>query len=358
MNPRPTGRRTRPIRTVVVVAVGALVAACGTDDAGESSPGGAVEAEVVRILTYDSYAASDEVIAEVRRKTGIVVEFVEVGDSAAVVARAALRSGQPEADVVVGIDELSLKRARSGGFVENDPGPAADVAFADGLAPTDDGFVPIQRGDVCVNADTEWFENKKTTVPSRFEDLARPEVASLLVVPDPAASSPGLAFLAGAASHLGDGFDAWLTALTEGGVTQAGSWDDAWNTDYSVNGGDRPLVVSYATSPPAEVIFGELPEPRSAVLAATCVRQVEYGAVLAGTPRLEAAQTVLAQLLSTNWQRSLPETNFVLPVVDGVEVPALFAPYAARSEPAVTVDASTFDTDGDVWLAAWADALG
>ncbi len=66
-----------------------------------------------------------------------------------------------------------------------------------------------------------------------------------------------------------------------------------------------PIVMSYASSPPAEVIFSEEPldTAPTGVIEAGCYRQVEYAAILDGTPYPESSGLLIDYMLSVE----LPE---------------------------------------------------
>lgn len=355
-------------RRWMVVAAGvcvATLAACGGDDAegggGETGEGSSPTPRTVRLLTYDSFALPEAAAAAFEERTGATIEVVATGDSGTMLTGALLSAGDPEADVIFGIDNTSATRALSEDLLDPiDPAGLDRVPeqyLLDGEGR--DRLVPIDTGDVCMNVDAEWFAQQGIAAPTSLEQLAEPTYRDLLVVSSPVTSSPGLAFLVGTVDRYGeDGWTAYWERLRENGVRVRPSWDDAYYTDYTVSGGDRPIVLSYASSPPAEVIFseGERTEPASTVMLDSCTLQVEYAGVLTGTEQPELAAELVEFMLSDDWQQELPLANFVFPVTD-VELPEEFAAWATRAEDPMGLPADVVDEGRDRWIEAWRNIM-
>lgn len=338
-----------------------LAVACGSAEDSADRPDSPTAAETVRLLTYDSFALDDDVAAAFTEATGARIEVVPAGDSGAMLAGALLRAGEPEADVIFGIDNTTLDKAVDGGLLEVFSPPAAQDLDPALIAPGAGAemLTPIDTSEVCVNVDSGWFADADLDPPVDFEDLTSEAFKDLLVVQNPVNSSPGLAFMLGSVEVFGD--DGWLDywrALKRNGVRVAPSWDDAYYNDYTVNGGDRPLVLSYASSPPAEVVFSEgaRTEPASTVATGTCVTQVEYAGVLAGAENPEAARDLVEFMLSDPWQEAVALSNFVYPVTD-VELPEEFRRWAPRPEDPVVLDAAVVSRNLEKWLEQWRSVM-
>ncbi|MFM7062546.1 MAG: thiamine ABC transporter substrate binding subunit, partial [Actinomycetes bacterium] len=262
-------------------------------------------------------------------------------------------------DVLFGVDNLSAATAlKNDLLVPVAPGRLSTVPARYRLeGPAGERLVPVDAGDVCVNVDAAWFAARGIDPPATLEDLTRPQFKDLLVLPSPVTSSPGLALLAGTVGRFGEdaAFDGFWTRLRANGVRVRPSWDDAYFTDYTVSGGDRPLVLSYATSPPAEVLLGEgaRTEPQSTVLVDSCAAQVEYAGVLRGAPNPVLARRLVDFMLSPEWQREVPLANYVLPVVDGVTLPPEFEQWAVRAPSPMSVPADQAAARRDDWLERW-----
>ena len=140
----------------------------------------------------------------------------------------------------------------------------------------------------------------------------KPEYKGLLSVSNPATSSPGLAFLLATIAAKGDGWEDYWSALAANDLRVTASWSDTYYTDFSAPnyGGDYPLVLSYASSPPFEVIDGK---PTTAALLDTCFRQVEYVGVLTGAKHPKAAQKVVDWMLSDSVPSCSPGKHVRVP---------------------------------------------
>ena len=356
----PTARLPR--RLVALAALLALVpllVACGDDDDGA----GGDDRVTLRLLTHDSFVVSDEVLEGFTDRTGIEVELLQGGDAGTVVNQAILTKGAPQADVLFGIDSTLLTRGLDEDLFV--PYEAADLDLVDPALRLDPEHrvTPVDYGDVCLNYDKAWFAERGLAVPDALEDLVDPMYRDLLVVEDAATSSPGLAFLLATVAHFGaDGWQAWWEALRANGVEVADSWDDAYNGSFSggsASQGDRPLVVSYASSPPAEVVYADPPvsEPPTGVIEAGCYRQVEAAGILRGTDHEPEARQLIDFLLSEPFQADVPLSMFVFPVRSGVPLPEVFEQHAARPSQPLELDPAEIDANRDAWIDEWTDLV-
>ncbi len=238
-----------------------LFAACG-DDSGTASTG-TNEPVTITLLTHDSFAVSDGLLDGFTEQTGITVKVLQAGDAGEMVNQAILTKGKPLGDVLFGVDNTFLTRAVDAGIFEPYTSPALGEVSSEFADQTANGAVtPIDFGDVCLNYDKAYFGKHELLPPTSLESLTKPEYKDLLVVENPATSSPGLAFMLGTVDHFGDAgwLDYWKQ-LKANGVEIASGWEDAYYTDFSGSSGKgpKPIVVSYASSPPAEVVFAETP---------------------------------------------------------------------------------------------------
>jgi thiamine transport system substrate-binding protein len=338
-----------PRTLCAALVLAAMVAACGEDDAG-----------TVRVHAHESFALSEEVLAAFTEETGIEVELLLGEDAGSVVNQAVLSRDDPQADVLVGIDTTFLTRGLDEELFEPYE-PAALDGVDDALEVDPEHRVtPIDLGDVCLNYDRAFFEAPGAPpVPTGLADLTDPAYRDLLVVEDPATSSPGLAFLAGTVAELGEGgWEAYWQALRDNGVAVADDWTDAYYGRFSggaTSEGDRPLVVSYASSPPVEVVFADPPidEPPTGVVEGACVRQVEYAGVLAGAEHPEEARAFIDFLLSPEVQADVPLSMYVFPVVDGTPLPEVFQRFAAQPAGSIEVDPFAFGAQREALIERW-----
>jgi thiamine transport system substrate-binding protein len=355
------GRRLR-IGTVALAAL-ALAAACGSSSASSSSasPGSTTSPVTLKIASYDSFAISKETLQKFTDMTGIKVETVLGGDAGDLVNRAILTKGKPEGDVMWGVDNTLLSRAvKAGIFV---PYQATDLDQIDGayrgLVPGHE-VTPVDYGDVCINYDKNWFASKGIAPPMTLADLTKPQYKDLLVVENPATSSPGLAFLLATVAEMGTtGWQTYWSDLRKNGVKVDDGWTEAYSTDFSGSSGKgpRPLVLSYASSPPAEIVYStdnpKPTEPPTGVMTDGCFRQIEFAGILKGTPHEAQAQQLIDFMLSETWQADLPLNMFVFPVREGVTLPDVFTKFAAVPPQPLTLPPNVIEDNRDAWVNEW-----
>ena len=339
-------RRRFPIILVFSLAI---VAGC-------SSPAD----RTVQLLAHDSFVISEQLIADLEDETGITLEIVSGGDAGSMVAGAILASGQPTADVLFGIDNTLLARALDADVFE--PYVAADRSSLEpSLIPDTDAVTPIDFGDVCINIDDRWFAENDIPTPTTLDDLTDPAYRDLLVVQDPGTSSPGLAFLLATIARYGDAWPTYWERLRENGVLVSGSWSDAYSSNFTLSGGDRPLVVSYATSPPAEIVYAEEPKPTTvstSVMVDGCYRQIEYAGILRGSDNTEDAAQVIDWLISADVQADVPLSMFVFPARSGTPLPQVFTDFAAEVPQPLQLEPTRVAASLPDWLAEWGAVMG
>lgn len=360
-NPR-TSRRFG--RAAALGVAGALIfAACGDGDTNNAADTLQPDAEgAVQLVAYDAFVLDDDAAGAFDDEAGREISLLQQGDAGSMTTRAVLSAGNPEGDVLFGVDNTLLTRALDAELFEPLPDDILELVPEEYRVTGKgaDTVVAIDTGQVCVNADTAWFEAENLEIPTTLEDLADERYRGLLVTENAAASSPGLAFLLGTIAHFGEkNWQDYWESLRANEVRIAADWSDAYEAAYSVSGGDRPLVVSYGSSPPAEVVYseGERTEPQSAVIEATCVEQVEYAGVLRGTDRPEAAEDLVAFLLGDEFQRSIPLSNFVFPIRN-VETPEVFEQFAVKASDPLRLDPDEIATKRDRWTEEWRAIAG
>lgn len=328
-----------------------VVAACS--GLAEETP------ESLTLVSHDSFAAgvNEETFAPFTEETGIMVEVSGAGDAGSMVNQAILSKDNPFADVLFGVDDTFLSRALEEEIFA--PHAAAGIeAVPQGLVDPENRVTPIDFGDVCVNYDKEWFETNDAEVPEDLEDLAA--MAELMTVEHPATSSPGLAFLLSTIDEYGEeGWVDYWTRLREGGVNVAADWDTAYYSEFTRYGGESPLVVSYASSPPAEVIFAEEPidTAPTGVVEAGCYRQVEYAGVLAGTPHPEAAGRLVDYMLSVEFQNQIPLSWFVFPVNPDATLPDEFVKHTVIPEEPARLSPGLIAENREAWIDRWVEVM-
>jgi len=339
------------MRRFTAVVISALIVLAGCSQPTE---------QAVRMLTHDSFVLSDQLITQLKEDTGITLEIVSVGDAGSMVAGAILASGNPTGDLLFGVDNTLLARAlEADTFASYESPELANVLPA--LRPGTEAVTPIDYGDVCINIDDRWFAERDVVTPTTLEDLIDPTYEGMLVVQDPATSSPGLAFLLSTIARYGDDWPNYWRALRANDVQVSGSWSDAYFGAFSQAGGDRPLVVSYATSPPAEIVYAEEPKPETvstSVMVDGCLRQIEYAGVLRGAANPEGAKQVIDWLLSAPVQADIPLNMFVFPAREGVALPQVFVDFAADVSDPLQLPPDVVSANLNEWLVTWGEVMG
>ena len=332
----------------------ALLTACDDDDSSDD----AAEPVTVTVLTHDSFALTADLVTQFESESGIDIELVLGGDAGEVVNRAVLSAGNPEGDVLFGVDTTLLSRALDADvFAAYEPDLLGDLQPL--LRDLGEGVVvPVDYGDVCINLDDAWFAEHGVAAPTTLEDLTDPRYDDLLVVQNPATSSPGLAFLLATIVRFGDGWTDYWSDLKANGVKVVNGWTEAYTGEFSggSENGTRPIVVSYASSPPAEIVFAAEPKPErpsTSVMADGCFRQVEFAGVLDGTEHEAEAREVVDWLLSAPVQADVPLSMFVFPARAGVPLPEVFEQWAAQPADPLSMPADEIDEGREDWLDEW-----
>ena len=366
--------RTRPIALLVGAAL--ALAACGTEEtepapeAAESpaetdSPAEEAEDEeappgedvTLRLLTHDSFNVSTEVMEAFETESGINVEVLPSGDAGTTLNQAILTQDSPQGDLLFGVDTTFLSRALDEELFQPYSSPRLDAVDQAYQLDPDHRVTPIDVGDVCLNYDVAWFDDNDVPVPADLEDLTDEAYDGLLAVMNPATSSPGLAFLLATVERFGeDGYLDFWEQLRDNDVVVTDGWSEAYYDQFSAaGGGDRPLVVSYASSPPAEVYYAEeeLDGAPTGVIEASCFRQIEFVGILATTEHPEEAQQLVDFMLSTTFQEDIPLQMFVFPVVDDAELPEVFVEHAELPEDPFQLDPFVIGENRETWIDEW-----
>jgi thiamine transport system substrate-binding protein len=349
----------RPGAAVCVLVLVATACSGGeaTNDPGAPPP------VTVTLLTHDSFDVSTTVVRSFERERGIDLRIVPAGDAGQLVNRAILTAGNPEGDVLFGVDDNLLAQAVDAGVFEPYAAPALDAVDDAYELDESHAVTPIDRGDVCLNVDLGWFAERSLEPPGDIADLTAPAYRGLTVVENPATSTPGLAFLLATVARFGEpGWQAFWQDLRANDALVVDGWEQAYFGEFSGAGGgqgDRPIVVSYATSPVAEVVFAEEPldAAPTAAITKSCYRQVEFAGVLAGTEHAAEAREVIDFLLSRPFQEDVPLRMFVFPVRDDARLPVEFRRWATEPTTPLSLPPEQVAANREGWVRTWTDLM-
>jgi thiamine transport system substrate-binding protein len=337
-------------RVLTATTAFVLLTGCSLGGSTSSAPQGE---RVVTLVTHDSFVAKPETLAEFKKDTGITVKLLASGDAGELTNKLVLTKANPIGDVAFGVDSTFASRALAEGVFAEYASPEATKGAQRYQVDGSNRLHAVDVGDVCLNVDVAGLAGKGVPEPTTYDDLADPKYKDLLVVEDPATSSPGLAFLLGTIDKFGEqGWQGYWAKLKANGVKVVSGWEEAYTQDFSGSSGKgpKPVVVSYASSPSAELDNGT---PRTKAVLDTCYRQVEYAGVLSGAKNAEDAKKVVDFLLSEKFQTDVPEQMYVYPSREGVALPEAWtkaAPLPAKSR---LLAADKVQANREQWVQQW-----
>ena len=328
------------------------------------------ETPVLTVMTHDSFAISAELVSQFETEHQVRLVFVPSGDAGSVLNRAILTKDSPQADMLYGVDNTFLSRALNEDLFEPYASPMLEKIPDEYQLDPANGALPVDYGDVCINYDKAYFASHDLRLPQSLEDLAAPEYGKqggrdgLLVVENPATSSPGLAFLLATVATFGEeGYLQYWQDLKDNGVAVVNDWNTAYYTNFSASSGKgaQPMVVSYASSPAAEVIYASTPlteAPTASITAAgTCFRQIEFVGILKGTKEFELAQAFVDFMLDVDFQEDMPLQMFVYPVNPDAVLPEEFTLYTQTAVSPAELDMAIIDANREKWIQAWTEVM-
>lgn len=323
--------------------------ACSTNSTEEGT---------LTVMTHDSFSISEEVLNTFQNENKVEIQFLKSGDTGTAVNKAILAKNQPLADIFYGIDNTFLSRALEEEIFETYQSPIL-VDIPDEFE-LDQNFtaLPVDFGDVCLNYDIDYFIDNDIEPPKNLDDLLNPQYKDLVVVQNPATSSPGLAFLLATVGTYGDpGYLEYWENLVANNVLVVNDWEVAYYQEFTRAGGTRPIVVSYGSSPPFEVIYAETPidEPPTAAVVSdgSCFRQIEFAGILKGTKNRELAEKWIDFMLSPTFQEDIPLQMFVFPVNQRAELDEAFQQFLAVPDRPAFVSPEQIAENRETWIKDW-----
>jgi thiamine transport system substrate-binding protein len=344
----------------LVALLSIVISACG-QSAVPSATTGTGQA-TLQVMTHDSFAASKSVISDFELINQVKLQFLASGDAGTALNKAILSKGNPIADVFYGVDNTFLSRALTEDIFQPYASPLlADIPDEYKLDPQNRAL-PVDWGDVCLNYDKVYFSQHNILPPQNLEDLLKPEYKDMLVVENPATSSPGLAFLLATIGHFGtDNYLQYWQGLVENNVLVVNDWETAYNANFSRWGGDRPVVVSYNSSPAFEVIGSTTPvsEPETAVITSdgSCFRQIEFVGILRGAKNLDLAKKWVDFMLSTTFQEDMPGQMYVFPVNRNAKLNEIFQKFLEIPAHPAYVSPEDIAANREAWINSWTETV-
>lgn len=342
------------MRAALVLILVLVAAGCGS----------AAKPTDVVLVTHDSFAVSDDVKKAFEDETRLRLRILKTGDAGVALTRALLTAGNPEGDVFFGVDNNLLTRALDGDvFVPYESPGLESVAETAWMLDPEHRVAPVDHGEVCLNYDKGWFAEHGVAPPGSLGDLTKPAYRDLLVVENPATSTPGLAFLLATVARYGErGWKDYWQKLRGNGVLVVDGWEEAYTVRFSGAAGSRgkrPIVVSYASSPPAEVYYRK-PRPKAAptaVIEDSCFRQIEFAGILRGAHNEDGARELVDFMLARRFQEDIPLSMFVFPVNRDAQLPPEFVKFAVVPSAPLGLAPDVIDKNREAWVDTWTDIV-
>jgi thiamine transport system substrate-binding protein len=346
--------KSQIIYFLVVITI--IVSGCSSVAGSATSTG--TTPRTLTVMTHDSFAASKSVISAFESANNVKVQFIASGDAGTALNKAILAKDNPFADVFYGVDNTFLSRALTENIFQPYDSPMLANIPAQYKLDPQNRALPVDWGDVCLNYDMVYFSKHNLAPPQNLEDLLKPEYKNLLIVENPATSSPGLAFLLATIGHFGsDKYLDYWRGLVANNVLVVNDWETAYYTNFSRWGGDRPVVVSYNSSPAFEVVGSKTPvsAPETAVITSdgSCFRQIEFVGILQGTKNLDLAEKWVDFMLSIPFQEDMPLQMYVFPVNQNSKLDANFQKFLAIPQNPAFVSPEDIAANREAWINAW-----
>ncbi len=356
-----------PTATAVVAPTQAATVAPTTTPVTPTATKAPAAGRTITVMTHDSFSVSESVVEAFQKRCSCQVRFLKSGDAGLALNKAILAKGNPLADVFYGVDNSFLSRALAADIFEPYASPALANIPAELKLDASNRLLPVDFGYVVLNYDKKYFADNNIPIPQDLRDLTKPMYSGLVVVENPATSSPGMSFLLTTVAAFGETgsytyLDFWRD-MRKNKVVVADGWEDAYYGQFSGGSGqgDHPLVVSYATSPAAEVYFAD-PHPAESptgniLPAGQTFRQIEFVGILKDTPNRDLAEQWVDFMLGETFQADIPLQMWVYPARTGTPLPEVFTKYAQVPAQPAAITPEQIEAGREGWLKAWTDGV-
>ncbi len=279
-----------------------------------------------------------DLVKNFTRETGIPVRL-RVFDSAhemITTAIAEAKAGKRTADVIIGVDEITVHELRQAGLLGCYVSREADPRLVP-LVDEEKCVTPLDYGVIALVYDPSRLSKEQLAM---LRDGVTPEelvkLAPYIVAEDPTKSSTGLNFLLytiAVSKASGVDWKKLWEEMKQNNLMIAKSWGAAYDEFYR-KGSRRAIVVSYGTDPAYSAWYNMRhgkpmrPDVNATFLAlpnGTTVGwlQVEGVAVLKGAPMVEAERFV-DWLLSPEVQSRIPGSQWMFPANPSVKLPSYY----------------------------------
>lgn len=319
-----------------------------------SAPGAEVEPEPdLVIYAYDSFVSewgpAGKVIPKFEELYGVKVSLLSAGDAGQVLSRAIFERDDPQADILVGIDNNLLTRALEADLLL--PYRSANLSLIPKELIFDPSHhvTPFDYGYFAFVADSQVLDD----LPADLEELTGPRFRDKIILEDPRTSSPGFGFLLWTIAVYGEHYLAYWERLKPNLLTITDGWDSAYGMFTS---GEAPLVLSYTTSPAYHVEFEQTHRFQALIFPEGNYLQIEGMGIVRGAKHLDLAKKFIDFILTEDFQEEIPLTNWMYPVNPAAALPDSFD-YAPRPETGLSLEPRVISENQELWLRSWAELI-
>ncbi|MCK4247427.1 MAG: thiamine ABC transporter substrate-binding protein [Methanomicrobia archaeon] len=311
-----------------------------------------IEEDKLVIYTYDSFVSEwgigPKIVPLFEEAYNCKVEIKAVGDAGDVLNRAIIEKNNPRADILIGIDNNSLSKALKNDILVPYTPKTIDVVPEQFIFDPTYHVVPFDYGYIAFVYDSEII-----TPPQTFDELLDPKYKKAIILEDPRTSSPGAAFLLWTIAIYGENYLDFWEQLKPNILTITSGWDQAYGMFTS---GEAPIVLSYATSPAYHVEYEDITRYKAFIPKDGGYLQIEGAGIVKNCAHKELAEKFIDWMLTEDFQREIPLTQWMFPVNSNVELPASFD-YAVKPDKILYLDSEEIAENLDRWIKNWAELM-
>ncbi len=315
------------------------------------------EEDTLVIYAYDSFASwglKNATIPQFEQRYNVHVEVRTYGDAGQVLGKAIMEKSNPQADVIIGVDNSLLQKALDNDVFEPyTPENLSSIPEEFDFDPSHH-VVPFDYGYVALVYNKSQVQNP----PQTFDDLIKPEWKDKIILEDPRTSSTGMVFLLWSIAANGNEFDAdYWSKLSDNALTITSGWDSAYEMFTS---GEAPIVVSYATDPAYWVEYYNDTGYGASFLKVdgkySGYLQIEGIGLVKNAKHPDLGKKFIEFALSADFQKEIPLTNWMFPVNPEAPLPHSFE-YAVKPEKNLTIPPDLLAEKHDEWIQDWESAV-
>jgi thiamine transport system substrate-binding protein len=276
--------------------------------------------EQIVVYTYASFPSVlvEDIKEHFSSQYKIEVDFKTFGDTGPLFNRLLQERDNPQADVVIGLDNNYFFRVKQERIFKQYRPKAAARIKPELIFDEDFFLTPYDFGYIVFNFDSE----KVTKRPKTYQDLLKPIYKEQIIVENPLTSSPGQAFVLATVALFGeDGYLDYWRGLKDNRVFVAPGWDEAYGM---FTNGERPIVLSYGTSPVYHLLYENTERYKALVLDDAAYAQIEGVGIVAGSRKEKYGEMLVEYILSREFQEKLPVNQYMYPAVADANLPESF----------------------------------